>query len=138
MNKMLKLLAFFCLLCFSVPASGEQQNSQCNDQKWYEDFFNKHTLELVLCQDKKKVCFISDASFGKDLGDTWQSQFSLEIGEQFRQALDDHGSTTFELQAIQEDEVVVKYESTFDHRSFGKNFVTVDTCSIKIPYIARG
>lgn len=47
---------------------------------------------------------------------------------------DDHGHWIYTIARIESDGVVIEYESSFDHRSFGKNLITRDKGTFKLPW----
>lgn len=47
---------------------------------------------------------------------------------------DDHGYTRYTLLKIEDDGVVFKYTSSFDHRSFAKNLIEKDSGTFKIKW----
>lgn len=47
---------------------------------------------------------------------------------------DDHGHWTYTIAKVQNDGVVIEYESSFDHRSFGKNLISRDSGSFKLAW----
>ena len=47
---------------------------------------------------------------------------------------DDHGTSSYTIARIEADGVVIDYESTFDHTSFGRRLITRDTGSIKLTW----
>lgn len=50
---------------------------------------------------------------------------------------DDHGHTIYTIARIEKDGAVFKYESRFDHRSFGKDLITQDSGSFKLPWVTQ-
>lgn len=137
MMKTLELLFLFLMLTSSSPVWGEELHSQCQEKKVHEDFFSAHTLALTLCSNNEMVCFVSDGSFGLYEENGMRTQFNVGVGGSFEQSPDRHGKTNFRLQKIQQDGIVIQYEASFNHSAFvGKELITVDTCDIKIPYIA--
>ena len=97
---------------------------------------NSHFISVV--PDSGKVRFISDGSLGiGSWGDSWQSDFSLGTGEKFRARPDHHASSSYEVRDINKNGVVLKYQTRFDHRSFGKNLISSDEGEVVIPYKRR-
>jgi tetratricopeptide (TPR) repeat protein len=135
MMRIIAIALIFLAWPFQYFVFGAEQHSQCEQKDWYEKFFSRHTLELSLCSDNKdRACFVSDGSYIKVVGDDWSNEFELNVGESFGQEPDHHGFTSFRLEAIQKDGVDVQYTSRFDHRSFGKDLLTEDTCRIFLPF----
>ena len=72
---------------------------------------------------------------------TWQpyrsltNDFTINVGDTFQMAPDHHASATFTLTGIEDNGIVIRYESYFDHRSFGKDLITKDVVEFRWPYI---
>jgi hypothetical protein len=60
-------------------------------------------------------------------------EWDLAMGDSFIEP-DHHGTNTYTLKQITASGVVLGYESTFDHRSFGKDLISRDTGQIAIPF----
>lgn len=80
------------------------------------------------------VQFISDGAVGVEQAGQWQETFSLRVGERFQAKPDHHTSTTFMVKDIKEGSVTLKYDTQFNHQSFGKNLITQDLGEVEIPY----
>ena len=57
----------------------------------------------------------------------------MGLGEKFFQP-DDHGTITFVLKEVNSSGVVIGYEEKFNHRSFGRNLITIDEGEVKVAY----
>lgn len=55
-----------------------------------------------------------------------QAKILLKTGDEFLGLPDDHGSIKYKLLKIDVDGIDMGYESRFDHRSFGRNLITID------------
>jgi hypothetical protein len=62
-------------------------------------------------------------------------QGPVRAGYRFDSPPDEHAHVTYTIARIDTDGVLVEYESTFDHRSFGKNLITQDNGSFKLDWI---
>lgn len=49
---------------------------------------------------------------------------------------DDHGSSSYTVDSIDQDGVTLSYTMYFNHRSFGKNLTTKDSGTFRIPWLA--
>jgi len=49
---------------------------------------------------------------------------------------DDHGASTYTVENIDEDSVTLSYKTTFDHRSFGRNQISRDQGTFKLPWLS--
>ncbi len=98
-----------------------------------EQYLNAHLLAVA--PDSSKVTFITDGRLGiGDWGKSWQREFALETGGKFQGAPDHHSSSSFEVQTIGARSVLIKYQTKFDHRSFGKNLISIDEGEVAIAY----
>jgi hypothetical protein len=50
--------------------------------------------------------------------------------------LDHHASATYTIDSIEESGVTLSYETSFDHRSFGKNLITKDRGTFRLPWLS--
>ncbi len=83
-----------------------------------------------------KVHFVSSFHTSESAPPGRPGEFDLGIGGNFYHQ-DEHGLLTFVVEEIKQTGVVLRYESTFDHRSFGKDLVTRDEGEIEVPYRPR-
>jgi len=128
----------FCL-CLTVALIGCTNNdprverTSGANRAEMESLLNNHLISLT--RNSNGVSFASDGRVGiRDSAGTWQKAFVLGQGEKFMEEPDHHMSATFEVVNVKAGSVVLKYVSTFDRRSFGKNLITVDEGEIEIPY----
>ena len=98
----------------------------------YRRFFDDHTLSMT--RDGDKVIFVSDGRFGLHADGEWEKSFSVGVGDIFRRMPDRHEQCTFRVLEILDIGVKIRYESSFDHRSFGKDMVSVDSGIIVLKY----
>lgn len=61
----------------------------------------------------------------------------LRVGDGFQGPPDHHAASRYTILGIETDGVQIEYESTFNHHSFGRNLVTVDTGRITLPFTAE-
>jgi len=101
----------------------------------YQRFFDDHMLSMT--RDGDKVILVSDGRFGVHVGEGWEKSFSVGFGETFHRAPDRHEHCTFKVLEIMNTGIKISYESTFDHRSFGKDEVRVDSGIIILKYRSR-
>jgi hypothetical protein len=66
--------------------------------------------------------------------DQWSGDFTLRVNETFLHRPDHHQSTTYTLEKIEPTGIVIRYESRFDHRSFGKNLINVNRGTLRLPW----
>ena len=130
------------ICCFSLvmvlggchkPAVPAVEKTVGKNQIGMEDYLNAHFITVV--PDSGKVRFMTDGSLGiGNWGNSWQSEFSLGVGEKFQARPDHHLSSSFEVRGIGMKGVVLKYQTKFDQRSFGKNLISIDEGEIEISY----
>ncbi len=85
-----------------------------------------------------RVHFVSDGKLGIDWGKSaenpWTTDFSLKKSESFFAYPDKHGSSEFKVLDISPNYVEIEYLNEFDHQSFGKNLISIDTGTVKLSY----
>src|SRR3954471_3836936 len=87
------------------------------------DYLKAHILELHPAS--AKVSFVTDGQLGiYQEGHKWTQTFTLGTGEKFESQPDHHASSYFEIKQVNGGSVLLKYTSSFDHQSFGKNLLT--------------
>jgi hypothetical protein len=81
------------------------------------------------------VSFVTDGELGLyQKGQEWSRSFTVGPGEQFRTKPDHHALSYFEVKQVNAASVVLKYSSSFDQRSFGKNLTTIDEGEIELAF----
>jgi len=113
-----------------------RNKSSVEQSKLFEN--NLHKLVKI---DPDKVLFMCIEQeygfrkyFGINTDNGWTCDFILGKGDKFSGPLDDHGSIKYQLTNIGDDSITVRYESEFDHSSFGENKITVDEGTVKLEY----
>jgi hypothetical protein len=75
-----------------------------------------------------------DPRFPDEVYPDWRNDFVLSIGESFKGRPDHHSGSTYTLKGIESAGVVIAYESRFDHRSFGKNRISVNRGELRLQW----
>ncbi len=129
----------FALLMFFVPvatASDTETTTEYtteNNLNWVQDFLQKHVVSL-----EPKGVSASITSDGEIVRDSATNpSFDVTAGSKFRAQPDHHSSLNFEVLKVDSEGVTLKYASQFDHRSFGKDKISIDTGKIKLPYRSK-
>lgn len=105
------------------------ERTRSQERDFVERFVREHLLN-VQRTDAGGVAILTDGHLRAN-ADDWA--FTLGISDTMR-SVDHHLGRTYELAAIGEDGIELVYESTFDHRSFGKNLLSIDRGRIFVPY----
>ena len=125
-------LLFLFLLCANAFATEtiETKNEQA---KWFE---NRFTRDLVsLTHDGKTANFkFKNPGFSLVVDGKYKSEFTLEEGKPFDSGPDEHSFTKYLLKEVGPNAVTIQYESSFDHRSFGPDKITIDKGTFSLPY----
>ena len=100
--------------------------------KQYESFFDDHMVSMT--RQGENVIFVSDGRFGIRSDHKWKKSFKMGVGETFNRSFNRHEWCEFKILDILDTEVKIRYESGFDHRSFGKNLVSIDSGIIILKY----
>jgi hypothetical protein len=116
----------------AVGDPAEKVERTTNQQKdWFEPFFRKAAISLSIDstgahfrtrRDARKFCLGAPR---EPMGE-FQFEFTLSKPGEVFYSPDHHGMMIFTVKRITADAIVIGYESSFDHRSFGKNLVTKD------------
>ena len=109
--------------------ASETKHTQLEQASWLVKSLTNHLLEI---KDNKNTAQITtDGQYTK--GSSRESKFSLAPGESFQGPADHHSSSTMNIIAIDGKGLQLNYEMRFDHRSFGKDLITVDKGSVVVP-----
>ena len=88
-------------------------------------FLKSHLVSVAKNSDK--VHLVTD-------GKIWAREIDLTIGQKLNSSPDHHGSFFYAVKDIAKSGVLVEYETQFDHRSFGKDLITIDKGEFEIGY----
>jgi hypothetical protein len=129
-------LVFSLSICLLLPACDRpapEFDSTINlNDKWIAQHLGEFLNEVSLRKDAK-IHFSAKALFTSKLATPENPrEFDLAIGDSFFEP-DHHGSTSFTVKEIRPSSVVLSYQVTFDHRSFGKNLISRDDGLVEIP-----
>lgn len=105
------------------------ERTHAQERDFVERFVREHLLH-VQRTDAGGVAILTDGHLRAN-ADDWA--FTLGISDTMR-SVDHHAGRSYELAAIGEDGIELVYESTFDHRSFGKHLLSIDRGRIFVPY----
>ena len=94
-------------------------------------YVNAHMISVAV--GSAKVRFVTDGRIIPASHSVAANEpFFIKIGERLRTAPDHHTSTEFVYVGLRDNSVVLEYEQTFDHQSFGKNLITIDRGEILV------
>ncbi|HEX2586124.1 MAG TPA: hypothetical protein VHL14_13420 [Steroidobacteraceae bacterium] len=120
----IKLIVIAILLLAGCHSTQTEVTTNKN-KEGMTSYVNAHITSVAVGTDK--VRFVTD---GRIIPATHpvpaNEPFFINIGERLRTAPDHHTSTEFVYKGIRDGSVLLEYEQTFDHRSFGKNLITID------------
>ncbi len=127
------------LLLLFVFAGGamatETKQTQAEQANWLVKSLTSHLLEIEESKENSKntgrAHIVSDGQYTK--GPARESKFTLAPGESFQGPPDHHSSSTLSMISIDSKSLKLNYEMRFDHRSFGKDLITIDKGSIALP-----
>jgi len=123
------VLALAMAGCVQLPFS-DRRTTFGKERDWQHGLLAEHVTGLERVGD--------DAA--RVVTDGWivsmdgHKDFVINRGQKFRRSADHHAWTLYTLKEVRQAEIVVAYESGFDHHSFGKDLVTVDRGKVKIRY----
>ncbi|MBX9689672.1 MAG: hypothetical protein K2X27_23375 [Candidatus Obscuribacterales bacterium] len=114
------------LISGGVAMATETRNTSGEQAKVLSESLKKHILQASASDGKAKL--VSDGHYTK----AQQKEFFLAVSESFDGPPDRHSSTKFSLKSILPTALKLGYESRFDHNSFGKDLVTIETGEIDL------
>lgn len=113
----------------------ETKQTQEEQANWLVKSLSCHVLEIKESKENSKnigrAQIVSDGQYTK--GPNRESKFTLAPGESFQGPPDHHSSSTLTMVGIDSNGLKLSYEMRFDHRSFGKDLITIDKGSIAVP-----
>jgi hypothetical protein len=98
------------------------------EARWWAERCREHIRELA--PEGQRVRITQDGWFGAELTPV------LSIGDVLATQPDEHATSWCRLAAIDHDGIILEYESTFNHQSFGKNLITIDSGQVRLPWPA--
>ena len=132
-------LLFICSLLYSNLSwcsSVKTETTHNKEKEWIENHLSQHLLSVSF--KNKKVCFVSDGQLGifnnNDPHKWWITEFSLGKNDSFFGQPDHHAHHEFRILDFNSTHVILEYKSSFDHRSFGPDLITIDVGEIKLFY----
>ena len=129
----MRLIFLSLLFLISCSFKEEAEKTTNNDKSRIEEYLGAHLVRVV--PEGQRVKFETDGEIGIGARDqSWSSNFSLSLGEAFKSQPDHHSSSTFQVKEIGATGIVLRYQTTFDHSSFGKNLLTKDEGDVEIVY----
>jgi hypothetical protein len=116
---------------FSAGAAMATETKQTNGEQanWLINSLTTHCLKISTNGTKAEIH--SDGQYTK--GTSREKDFTLACGESFNGPTDHHGSSTIKLAGIEKSGLQLSYEMRFDHRSFGKDLITIDSGTVVLP-----
>ena len=93
-----------------------------HEARFWQDQLGRHVEEVS--PTGTQVHLLSDGTF--HAYSARDGELLLSVGDTFNGPPDHHARCTFTVQAITNQGVTMAYRSEFDHRSFGRNQISVD------------
>ena len=126
------LIIFLVSLFFNCSPSekhSEIEKTLNQQQSWSLNYLNDNVLSCRRIDDS--VAFRTTAKLGiGQWGHSWNQTFILGRGGVFILAPDHHMKVSFQIVSINSTDMQLKYKYQFDHRSFGKDLMTIDSGKI--------
>jgi hypothetical protein len=128
-----------CLLCvgpYCLRAAGYLTGSSPTvertsnvDSAWHRKHFESRLLSLQREDDSAAVVYGRKSDLPNCRAERWTIGFTINRPDR-------HGSTTYTVDSIDARGVCIAYQSSFDHRSFGKNLISEDSGGFRLPWIS--
>jgi hypothetical protein len=128
------LLGVFLLTTLGCQARTKTEVTYGKEKDWYQDFFARHLVTLERIDGNVKM--VSDGACGiwDNESGSFSSTFILAPRGKFSKSPDHHSWAYFKIIKIGADGIAIKYESSFDHRSFGTELITKDIGTVTLKY----
>ncbi len=117
------IITLYVAGCGHLQPSPTVQRTTNAQQAWHARFLRDH---VALTTIGSTTQFSSDRL---TIGSTAKLSGNLNIGDKLI-VQDHHYETTYTLRNTDTNAATFEYECTFDHRSFGKNLVSIDMGSV--------
>ena len=131
------VLAVFCI---QVPAQAIQIEKTLNKHKdFVETNLLKHLYTVSRVSNGAAIHLTVDGGYRLEKLQFQEGlvEFTCPLQGRFYGPPDHHVSLEFTVVKIGATEAIFQYKSEFDHRSFGKDLISVDTGEIQIGYFDR-
>ena len=132
-----KLLVPICIVILSVQmdltARTKTEKTIGKNHAWIVKSLNEHLLSLTGSSNTVKFSFNGEYGIYNQNSE-WVKEFELKKTESFSAQPDHHTSRELTVLKILKNAVLLGYRDKFDHRSFGKNLITLDSGEIMIEY----
>ena len=126
----LTLLPLLTISMLAAPAMATETKTTSGAQvKWFSDSLAKHLT--IKTRDSQTLRLSSDGFYLKQ-GES-QKSFLLKPGDKLQSSADHHASMILTFIGIDNKAAKFHYESRFDHRSFGKDLITIDSREVALP-----
>jgi hypothetical protein len=132
--KRLKLMSLLVVwLAYACrPNEPTVERSVGKTQTAIASYLSAHLVEMR--NGSAQVSVVTDGKLGIFAeGEKWTNKFILRKGDRFQTQSDHHAYFFFEIERLNPASVSIRYSSTFDHRSFGKNLITIDEGEVELP-----
>jgi len=127
------LLLFFWSIFISYGVANDIERTKNVTLSKSRDIFLEH-VEFVKVHDPINVKIKTD---GKILAEDGKKEFLLHVGKFCNTTPARHTSIVYKMLRISKGNVIFEYTSKFDHRSFGKNKISIDQGKFRIPFYKR-
>lgn len=114
-------------VCSSVAHAAVTEKTHDEQLAWVANYLKQHMTCTV---NGEKVSVVSDGQITSGNG---LKEFVLSVGDKFHNPPDEHAVISYTLKSILPNAIDVEYESNFDHRSFGKDLITIDSGVVSLP-----
>ena len=140
---MIKLNRFYFILAILLgnlfsncsPAQKPVQIMKTTNQQqsWSLKFLNENVLSCKRIDDSVAFRTTNKLGIGQ-WGQSWHQSFVLGRDGGFFLVPDHHMKLNFRIASIDSASVHMKYEYRFDHRSFGKELISIDSGEIRFNF----
>ncbi len=119
--------------CSPVAKPVQIEKTYNQQQYWSLNYLNENVLSCQRIQDS--VAFRTTAKIGVGIwSKSWNQDFILGREGEFFLSPDHHLKASFRIESIDSAGMRIRYEYQFDHRSFGKDLISIDSGEIQFNY----
>jgi len=119
--------------CSPVAKPVQIKKTYNQHQSWSLNYLNENVLSCQQIHDS--VAFQTTTKLGVgQWGQSWNQKFILGKEGEFFLSPDHHLKASFRIESIDSAGMQIRYEYQFDHRSFGKDLISIDSGEIRFNY----
>jgi hypothetical protein len=113
----------------SHPSTPVEETTTSKNSEWCRNWFASRLLSLQKDGESVVAVYGRKTDDPKRRTERWTTGFVIHWP-------DDHGSSSYTVDSIDQSGVTISYKNSFNHRSFGKNLITKDSGTFMLPWLS--